>query len=449
MSLKKNILKNGLATGVQKLIKVLEQLVLVPFFIKAWGPAYYGEWLTLTIVPSIMVFSDLGFGNSAANKFLLQYVADEKQKAANTAKSGVFVISVVVVVGCLLSCLIIFLLNKFHVFEKSLIKSDDAMWSLLILMIARIINFYNQFYEAYFRAVRRASLSMNLQSIYSISIILLGGIVLYFKGGVIEYALANLIVSAIFNPLYNLKAISLLGLHHEYRGRVTFEEIKDIAKNGFGYLLSPIWQVIFFQGTTFVIRLTLGPTAVTLFNTLRTLTRSVNQIFNMITLSIFPELQFEIGTGNIENARKLFRFMFALVSIVTVISLFFLNFFGIWFYEIWTNKAINPPTNIWQIALIGIAFNAIWWISTIVFQAFNKPYFFTLPSVIVAILSVSATYFLSMQIGLLGAALGGVLMDIILAFYLFPKGCELLKQPILGLYQDAFSIIRTKFKNEN
>ena len=70
MSLKKRLVNNGLASILQKGVRVLEELFLVPFFISAWGAAYYGEWLTLTIIPSVIAFSDLGFGTAAANSFV-------------------------------------------------------------------------------------------------------------------------------------------------------------------------------------------------------------------------------------------------------------------------------------------------------------------------------------------------------------------------------------------
>lgn len=444
MSLKANIFKNGLASGLQKVVRVLEQLLLVPFFIKAWGGAYYGEWLTLTIIPSIMVFSDLGFGTSAANRFLLLYASGDKQGAANTAKSGVFIISIVVVAGIALSGTLILILDQFHVFEKSLIERYDAIWALLFLMIARIINFYNQFYESYFRAARKASLSMNLQSIYSILIIILSIGVLQVGGGVVEYALANLIVSVIFNPIYNWKARQTLGLYKTHQGAISNIEVKGIMKNGFGYLLSPVWQAIYFQGTTFVVRLTLGPMAVTIFNTVRTLARSVNQIFNMISLTVFPELQFEIGAGNLEKARKLFRLVFIGVFFLSIVCLFFLYFFGLWFYNIWTSKSLNPPEGMWNVFIVGVAFNALWWIGTIIFQAFNKPYYFTIPSVIISIISVFFTYILSLKYGLTGAAIGAFILDFVLAFYILPMGCKLLGQPILGLFDDFLLLIKRK-----
>jgi O-antigen/teichoic acid export membrane protein len=49
--------------------------------------------------------------------------------------------------------------------------------------------------------------------------------------------------------------------------KISKEDIKISFHKGIGYLMSPLWQAIFFQGTTFVIRITLGPTSVAIFNT--------------------------------------------------------------------------------------------------------------------------------------------------------------------------------------
>lgn len=445
MSLKKNILKNGVATVIGKSFRILEQLLLVPFFISSWGAEYYGEWLTLTIIPSMMAFSDLGFGTSAANRFLLQYASGDKQGAANTARSGVFLISVVVVSGIVLSAGLIFILDRCHVFDKSLIARQDAVWALFFLMTARVITFYNQFYEAYFRAARRASLGINLQTVYSASNIIFGLLVLLLGGGIILFALVNLVVSVIFNPAYNWKAINTLGLNKTHTGKVLKSELNSIMKNGFGYLLSPVWQAIYFQGTTFVVRLTLGPLAVTVFNTVRTLVRSVSQVFNMITLSVFPEFQFEVGAGNLQKARKVFRITFIGIIACAVAGIIFLYFFGPWFYQLWTKKALNPPAMMWNIFIMSVAFNAIWWMATIIFQAYNKPYYFTVSGTVAAGISVAATWLFS-GYGLAGVAFGSFLLDFILALFLLPLGCKLLGQPLAGLFSDLKHL---KFRNEN
>lgn len=446
MSVKKNILRNGIATVIAKSFKIIEQLLLVPFFISYWGAEYYGEWLTLTIIPSMMAFSDLGFGTSAANRFLLQYASGDKQGAADTSRSAVFLISVVVACGIVLSALAIFILDQLHIFDKSLIARQDAVWALFFLMAARVITFYNQFYEAYFRAARRAALGINLQTVYSAANIIFGIVVLLSGGGIVSFALVNLAVSIIFNPAYNWKAKHTLGLYKTHEGKIVRTEIKRIMKNGLGYLLSPVWQAIYFQGTTFVIRLTLGPLAVTVFNTMRTLIRSVSQVFNMITLSVFPEFQFEIGAGNLGKARKIFRLTFMGIMACAVLGIMFLYFLGPWFYTLWTKKALDPPPVMWNIFIVSIAFNAMWWMATIIFQAYNKPYYFTFAGTIAAVISVLSTWYFSLHYGLEGAAIGSFILDLLLAFYLLPFGCKLLGQPVTGLFNDLRQL---RLRNEN
>jgi len=442
MSLKKNLLKNGLATLIQKGIKIGEQLLLVPFFISSWGAAYYGEWLTLTIVPTIIGFTNLGFGTAAANYFVLRYADNDKQGASNMAKSGFLTICFIVVLGILFSILLMFILGYYKVFDKTMINKDDAINALTYLMTARIFGFYMQLYEAYYKAARRASLGMNIQSFYSFSTLLGGLLVLLVGGDIVSFSLVTLIITIFFVIIYGVIAYRILPIKKEYKGEVLLSDAKAIVRKGFGYLLSPIWQAVFFQGTTFVVRIVLGPVAVTIFNTVRTLTRAVNQANAMVIASVLPELQFEIGARNNAQARKIFRFGLIMVSIIAFIGIIFLFFGGQWFYEKWTQKAINPPVMMWNIFIIGIFFNALWWLSGDVLIAANKPYEFTIAGLIVAIIAVFTSYILCSYFGLTGAAIGSLIMDVFLFIYVFPRSCKLIDQRFNLLIPDILSDLK-------
>ncbi|MDR0604501.1 MAG: hypothetical protein LBG80_09395, partial [Bacteroidales bacterium] len=273
MSLKKNILKNGIASVLQKLVRVLEQLLLVPFFIASWGAAYYGEWLTLTIIPSVLAFSDLGFGSAAANSFVLRYASGNKSEAVNIAKTGFVIISLTVVGGIVIGGIVLTLIDQFHLLKNSLISTGDAVWSLSFLITARLLTFYSQLFEAYFRAARKAAKGINLSTVCSGLNIIAGFIVLWMGYGVMAFALSQLVVSVLFNIFYGWSAVAILKLSKECKGYYTKSEAKEIITKGFGYLMTPVWQTFLFQGTTIVVRLTLGPVAVAVFNTVRTLSR--------------------------------------------------------------------------------------------------------------------------------------------------------------------------------
>ncbi|WP_281298245.1 lipopolysaccharide biosynthesis protein [Flavobacterium limnophilum] len=437
MSIKKKLVQNGLASAVQKIIKVCEQLLLVPFFISAWGAAYYGEWLTLTIIPTIIGFSDLGFGTAACNSFVLKYASDDKQGASNISKSGFLSIHLIVIAGILISALVMLVLDYFHIFDKLLVHRDDAILAVSFLMLARLFGFYTPLNEAYFRSARKVALSINLGSIHSGLNVAVGLIVLLCKGGIVLYSFTNLIIAIVFSLYYAIIARKMLPIEKKYKGQILKSDIKSIFHNGIGFLLSPVWQAIFFQGTTFVVRIVLGSVAVTIFNTVRTLTRAMNQVNSMVIASVLPELQYEIGAGNLKQARKIFRFGLSVIVIIALVGMAFLFVCGPWVYELWTSKALNPPAMMWNVFIVGILFNGIWWMSSDVLIASNKPYDFTIAGLIVSVFAVVSSYFLSKQIGITGAAFGSLLLDAILFLYVLPKSCRIIEQPINNLIGDS------------
>jgi O-antigen/teichoic acid export membrane protein len=430
MSLKRNILKNGIASILQKLVRVLEQLLLVPFFLSSWGAAYYGEWLTLTIIPSVLAFSDLGFGSAVANSFVLKYASENKSEAANLSKTGFIIISFAIACGIIISGIVLTVIDQCHLLKNSLIAASDAIWALCFLIAARLLTFYNQLFEAYFRAARKASAGINLLSLHSGLNIITGFVVLWLGYGVVAFSLSQLIVSILFNIFFGWKATTVLGLHKEYRGYYIKSEAKGIISKGFGYLMTPMWQVLFFQGTTFVVRVVLGPAAVAVFNTVRALSRSINQMYSIVNSSIFPEIQYEIGANNWEKVRLIFAGAVRTTFILSIIGVIFLAIFGLPVYAIWTHNELNPPLAMWYLFLGGVLLNAMWWTAGVVFRAMNKPYQLSIAGIISALLSVACSYILCSYWGLIGAAIGTLLFEVIMVLYVIPTSYKLIRIPL-------------------
>ncbi|MDO6471530.1 lipopolysaccharide biosynthesis protein [Maribacter sp. 1_MG-2023] len=439
MSLRKRLLKNGIASVFQKGVRILDQLLLVPFFITSWGSAYYGEWLTLTIIPSVIAFSDLGFGTAAANSFVLSFAAGDKQKAADISKTGMYVITAMIIAAMVLSFVGILVLDHFQIFDKSLINSQDAKIAVSILIFVRLLNFYDQLIESYFRSAQKAALNINFLTIKSTLNLLAGLCVLLLGYGVVEFALSQLTVTILFNIFYWIKGRQILGLFKTFRGKKDKIILKSITRKGLGYLMSPVWQVVYFQGTTFVVRIVLGPEAVAAFNTVRTLSRSLNQLLFMVKTAVFPELQFEIGRGNWKTAQRVFRVSVTGILSLSIISFIFLAIFGLWFYNIWTQNELEIPKAMWYIFTAGMVFNALWWTAEMVFGVVNKPYKMALYGVIVAITSVLLSYFLSKQYGLVGAAIGSISLDFILVLLVIPYACRLMQMTVKDLFLKGMS----------
>lgn len=447
----KGVLSNATAMLVQKIVRILDQLLLVPFFLTAWGAAYYGEWLTLSIIPSVLAFSDLGFGSAVCNGFVLSYAGGDKQTAANLNKSGWLIISGCILLGAILTVALMFLGDSLNLFNKSLIPAQEAMIAVTLMITARLLSFYTQLVEGYFRSARKAALGSFLGSGQQIANILIGISILWAGYGIVGYAASQLGVSIVFNLVYytiGRKQIDLRGYH----GRIERSEIKMIISKGMGYLMTPVWQSIYFQGGTFVVRLTLGPESVAVFNTVRTVCRSVNQMYSIVNGSIFPDLQYEYGRGNMNTVHRLFRIAIIFSMIIGVLGTIFLMIFGLDIYQLWTKSILPVPANVWYTFMIGILLNAVWWTSVVTYRMTNQPYHFAIMSTVSACISVGSSYVLSLYLGLWGAALGAILYDAIMMFYVLPDSCHLLNMKVKDLFShigEDVSSLHKKFIKKN
>ena len=429
----KGIIGNGLAQITLKVIRVMEQLLLIPFFLSAWGAAYYGEWITLSIIPTVLTFTNLGFGSAVSNSFVLAYTGGDKQKAADINKNGILVVGGSIVVGAILTTAILLGGRSFHIFENSIIPINEAILAIALLMTGRLISFYHLLIEGYYRGARKAVLSGFLYAGCSAINLVVGFCVLYGEGGIVEYAFSQFLVTIFFTIVYFIVGRRLVDLKG-YQGKYILTDIKQIASKGMGYMMDPVWQSIYFQGTTFVVRLTLGPEAVAAFNTIRTACRSVSQIFNVVNGSIFPELQYEYGQGNMTTVHRLFRLSVLSSIFVGIIGTIILSIFGLDIYNWWTQNQLSVSSKVWNTFIVSVLFNAVWWTCMVAYPVTNKPYHFAFTSTITASLSVIFSYVLSMYFGLWGSSLGVLFFELVMMVCVLPDSCRLFGMKTIELF---------------
>lgn len=446
MAVKREIILNGIGQISTRVVRIIEQLLMVPIFLSYWGPNYYGEWLTLSIIPSVLAFSDLGFGTAVSNSFVLFYSKNEKKVAADYYSTGLVIITFTVLLGVFLSFFLVVVLWKVGLLEKSVIPVYDVIWSLVFLMGSRLVSFYTQLYEGLYRAKHKAAVAYNLHAIDSILRIVVGIISLFAGCNVVGYSLGQFIIGSAFVLFFIL--LSLQQVRDLPKGKFKKTIAKNTIKVGLGFLLTPIWQSLYLQGTTFAVRIVLGPMAVAIFNTVRTVCQSVHALFSIVNGSIYPELQIAYGKGDGKLVKKIYINSLQLVFIAAVLSLLVLLFCGQNLYSWWTKNELEISTIVWYIFMLGIPFNALWWTSGTVFRALNKPAKFSLIGLLSAFISALLAFILTHTLDLAGAAIGFVSMDIIMVIFIVPMankeiGVELnelfniedLKNGIVGIFK--------------
>lgn len=414
MSIKQRILKNSVASLLDKISKVTEQLLLVPFFILCWGVEYYGDWITLTILPTFFALANLGFGTATGNTFVLKYGADDKQNAANTVKTGLYVMHIGIFLIVLFSLIVLEILGYFDVFSNLKMSAYDAKWSVFFMFASAVVTFYLAIFECFYRVVHQAHLGILLKAIATFIKVGLAISILFFGAHALEFSLLIFIITLVTNIIYIYLAVRFLKFKEYKSAKFGKDEAVFLFKKGFGYFLSPLWQAIYFQGTTFIIRIVLGPSAVVMFNTLRTLINSSSQVFNVIVNAIYPEFQLAVAERDHNKAKKLYLSLLTINVVMALGASIFLIVFGDYIYGWWTHHQINVPTVVWVLMIIRIIFYALWYSYSFVFEANNMPYPLTITGVIVAIFSVVVTWVFASLWGIVGGAIGILCFDILM-----------------------------------
>ena len=418
MAVKKYIILNGISQIGNRTVRIAEQLLLVPFFLSMWGATYYGEWLTLSIIPSVLAFSDLGFGTAVSNHFVLEYSGGNKVKSANIYKTGLLIISLTILIGMLLSAIVILIVWKMGMLDKSVIQPADMLLSLVFLMGSRLVSFYSQLFEGFYRANHKISTAFNIYTVEGFAKIGVGIVTLLAGCSIVGYSLGQFLSAILFNILFALLAIR--NIKDLPRGNFDKDIAKFTFQKGMGYMLTPIWQSIYMQGSTFAVRIALGPVAVAVFNTIRTVCQSIKSLYAIVNGSIYPELQIAYGKGNNQMVQNIYIYSMQIVFIIGCFGWIVFMLFGPLIYRWWTNSILDVSNFIFYIFLLGIPLNALWWTSGTVFRAFNKPTKFALLGLVSATIATILTYILASLLGLLGAALGFVMMDFLMVVLTLP-----------------------------
>lgn len=438
--LKKALLKNTLASSFAKVSVLTARLLQVPLFLGALSADEYGRWIILSSLSTWLTLSNSGFGGVAINDMSLHMAAGSRARA-RTIFSSTLTLSVLVSLG--ISGL--FMAVAPYVPWEVFLKTDpgrhpELMRAAIGLVLSLFIGFPFESFVGKFRAAKK-----NHQSVYLISLrpwleLLCVFVVLSFTRR-LDYIALGLMVSSTVHLL--------LFIYFGHRAapdlRFGFRKIDPalfpyIFRKGAAFQGLTLGNALLFQGNLFIIQSLLGPAAVVVFSTVRTLVRSVNQLLEMVNQILWPELTHLLGGGHYERAARLHRLGVMVALLLSGTGTLFLLLFGRELYTLWTGKSIATSGTLFVLFIFQIPLNALWYTSSVVHTAFNKHEGLSARYLLGTVLSMGACLVLSYFWGIKGAALSTVVVDLVLLPYVFRRSLELTKDPfgsfLSGTLQD-------------
>jgi len=402
-----------LANGFARINTTVIQLAGLPLYLAFWGSELYGEWLILTTIPAYLTLSDVGFTSVAQNAMSIRASAGDRDGALRAFQAAFLFVFLIFCLGSAVVAGLVWLIP----FEDwlNLSRLDHAAaWLVLVWFLVKLAAVqFTGLFMGIFRAV-----GQNPRGVLYFNIALFSQFVLMAAGLAAGFGAVGVAALEALGSVVALIVFWVLGKRYWpwlAFGRFTElrEEIHTLLRPSFGMFGCTLSFALTLQGSTTLVGVLLGPQAVVLFNTVRTLTRVPQQAVETISNAVWPEFSLAYGAGDADAMRRLYRQAIGLnIWCMGLICLALLAF-GQPVYEIWTRVAITWDNTLFVAMLAVVAVNALHFGSTVSLFAINRHERIAVWFVAAAVLSLALAVPLAETFGVVGVAMALVVDGVV------------------------------------
>lgn len=343
MSGLKGIAKNLGASFSSHLVAALQQVALTPLFLKNYGAAGYGEWLTLSASVSYLGTLDFGIQTFVNQDLTVRYHRgdmDEFHIQQSTALR--MLLGIVAVAGTLAAAIFLLPLDRWLRMDGSgdgpIVAARIVCGAVFTLALTVLANILFGFFTGQFMVIGRAHVGQYWSNAKNACMILFAVPVLWVHGSFLAIAAAQL--TAVLLCLIGV-LITLFRM-----GRDIFPTLRHWDGSTVGAILKPsgYFALIFssnflvYQVPVLILQRGAGPVEVAIFATTRTIFSMTRNVINAFTQAIGPEVTTLYAKQDWPRLSRLYdyseRAVFALIPVANIGALFLCPFLA----HVWLHK---------------------------------------------------------------------------------------------------------------
>lgn len=415
--IRKNFLANLFGIGVQ----LLNQIVLVPFYILYWGNNLYSDWIVLSALTVIFGMSDIGINSVIQNRFSIKY-AEGNHSECSTLLSFNFII-ITIVASLSIGGTIVYVATSdiSQNLDLHLLSRDDASLIFILLLVNIFLNMYSGIPNAIFRGKH-----LNSKAVLIDQFAKLLTVAITFTCLLMSISITTMCILLVAPPLMAL-AYKCYATQRLFKW-VPSLRIRDwglmrtIFIQALGYLSFPVCNAIILQGFTLVVNKFFGADTVVLYNTTRTMCNFIKTLLATVLHSAWPEFSIAYGERNTVRMSSLYYKSIKVSVLGAIVISLGILIFGPWIYSIWTHSQIPFDYSLTMAFLVVLVINTFWNTGCVVLIATNNhielgllDLFATILSIIAAVIVAQYTHSISAMVYCT------LIIDVILTIFVHKK----------------------------
>ena len=427
--IKKNIVANFFGVIVQ----LVNQIILVPFYLLFWGNELYSDWIVISAITTIFSMSDVGLNNVIQNRFAIKYTEGDHEECKRLITNNFVLIIVTLFLSVIGVILFITRWDITEVMNIHTLTRNEANIVFILLLVKVFIGMLSCVEDAIYRATHNASLAtyQNNMGILTASLITL--LCIYLK--------TPLIGLCVLISLPQLVILIIKYIHSQRFFRYHFsimsfdwKLMKEIIFPSFTFMSFPIGNSIVLQGFTLVVNKYFGADSVVLYNTTRTLCNFIKTFLATLQTSVWPEYSIAYGKGDFVLMRHLHRKILKITFVLSCLIGLTLIILGPYIYEIWTRGAVTFNYALMITYVLVLILESVWTSSSVTLMATNNHSKLGIVYVAASVLALGVALIISIyfqNLWLIAASL--IFMHVIIAIYAIPEGFRLTKESLLSI----------------
>ncbi len=410
-----------LALALSAFISIFGQFLIVPVALSVWGAASYGEWVSLTSLVTSLTLTDLGVQTYVVNRMCAHHARGDNDALLRDLHSALRV-QVPFAIGILTLGALAFGLLPVGSWLGFQTISGTALFGTVFFLAAEILFWVPMGVVAgTYRAAGKLPRAALIQAIYRLGqfVVPIGVIALGSSFVWVAFSRFALSVIIFLWVLWDLGKV-----YDWFRLRPlggTFEAGARMLGPGLLFLLLGLSDYVAVQGLIVVLQGQLGGAEVALFATHRTIINTARTFSGLVTSAAWPEITALDARGEKQGLSRVHRSLSKLNGLLVGVLL--LGFLPVArpIYELWTMKQLSLDAVVLGILAAQTILWGFYRGGATVLSATNRQAGLVPLLMFNAVFGVGLAFLLVPSLGIRGAALGGLIGDLLVATWLVPR----------------------------
>ena len=407
------------------LVTIVVQFGTVPILLGAWGTTLYGEWLLASTIPGYLAMSDLGFGTALANDMALSAARGDRQAVIGAFQSVGWTIFAI---GPLVLLPISILIAIFPVgprFGMTAIAGSDFPILMALLLAQVWLGQQHGVLQAGFRSAGYLVFpNISWQFIRIAEFAALAFTALSGYGPIA--AVTAMVVLRIIAAVSIIVVLRILVPWLTFGiSRARVATVRRLSGPAVMFMAFPLANALNLQTPLLVVGAVLGPEATVAFSTVRTISRTIQQLPSMINASVFPVMSHAFGAGDMPMVKRLYRVAVAMSTWVSAAGVVGIALAGPFLYRLWTHRLLTLDPILLDLLLLVVLSNALWYTASVLFTSTNRHAGLATCCLVVNLIIAPLCWILVHVAGLRGVAGALIIGELIMAAYVIPASANL------------------------